>query len=443
MPFYFWRRLSNIVWSHSFHESLAFKGVVQIIDSIVSEHRETFPSTELPSIFEISEERSNAMGGSFLAMINLCRANLSKSNASSEKLGQAISSWQPLSPSSPSPMEYLVACSLFNPTQLASIKEPASSTVETITLGGFLFSRQRRHEEAADILRRITKDIILKYGAASEQFGLAVAELAKCYNILRQEELSEKCVKKALDLRRNSDLSGRQDQMCLKMALADSLIGRARYNEADPILKEIIDSPAASTPFRMMGILRLAKARRRMCEEATEVFEPNSPLWTGCCLLNQVPDVQRREYLEEVACNLSALLRTTSDDLERPKKLIEAINTVLIHLGSLADTPSWALFMHASKQMMNQVTKKATVEPSANPETHGTRSRPHREHGDISDEEGPWARRIVLSFGMSAEGSIILLVRNPDITVFFRCWRSALSFQSSHLEGYHDPHPGA
>lgn len=443
MPFSIWRRLSTIVWNHPSNDSLWFcKGVVRIIESIVSKHRQEFPPDAF-SFAGIPDERSNAMVGSSLAMLQMWYAKWPESDEFTKNLGQAISSWQPLSPSRPSPMEYLIACSLYNPTQLASVATPISPTIETITLGGFLFSRRRRYKEAADILQRTTKDIIAKYGPASMQFGIAAAELSKCYNILRQEELSEKCVRKVLDLRRHSDLSDRQDQLCLKMALADSLVGRARYNEAAPILQEIIDNPAASASFRMMSILRLVKARRRMHGVATNAFEQKGPLRTGLFLLSEVPDIQRRDYLEEVACNLSALPTLTPHELEKPKKLIRAIDSILSRSESLVDTPSGILFEHASKVTMKQGTTKAKAEKPSTSKTHENESLPLREQEGVSNGEGPWARKTVLSFGTSARGSVALLSRNTDISACSRWGGSTCYFQSSYLEAHYASYPRA
>lgn len=393
------------------------KGIAEIFDGFApSGHNASQFSFFSPRIK--TDERSNAMIGYTLGMLLSNEAMLAETGGPTERLTEALSSWQPLSPSSPSTMEYLAATSFCSQSQLSSIERPSFDTLDTKTLQGLLLSRRKLYEEAAEILNSTIRDIHLQYGRASMQLGIVTAELANCYNILRQEGLAEYCVKKTLQSRLDPSLSSRRDGIYLRFALADSLIGRARYNEAITILQNIIDNSTISAPFRMMSALRLAKSRRRIHEEAQKAFEQNSPLWTGLTLLRHIPGVLIMEYVEELACNISEIPHTQLGHTKKTEELITAVNSLLSNSSSFTASISWGWYTKIQQEYLRQREEMTKPGTGTSPSSEATPP------VSISDNEGPWSERLVLSFGMS-----LSLLIQPYLTLInlFRCWWSSCS----------------
>jgi tetratricopeptide (TPR) repeat protein len=393
------------------------KGIAEIFDGFApSGHNASQFSFFSPRIK--TDERSNAMIGYTLRMLLSNGTILAETGAPTERLAEALSSWQPLSPSSPSTMEYLAATSFCSQSQLSSIERPSFDTVDTKTLQGLLLSRRKLYEEAEEILNSNILDIHLQYGRASMQLGIVTAELANCYNILRQEGLAEYCVKKTLQSRLDPSLSSRCDGIYLRFALADSFIGRARYNKAIPILQNIIDNSTISAPFRMMSALRLAKSRRRIHEEAQKAFEQNSPLWTGLTLLRHIPGVLIMEYVEELACNISEIPHTQLGHTKKTEELITAVNSLLSNSSSFTASISWGWYTKIQQEYLRQREEMTKPGTGTSPSSEATTP------VSIPDNEGPWSERLVLSFGMS-----LSLLIQPYLTLInlFRCWRSSCS----------------
>ncbi|KAF4338456.1 hypothetical protein FBEOM_7644 [Fusarium beomiforme] len=377
---------------------------------------------------EQSDARSNAMVGCALGLLKSDEAMTAKDEALIGPLTAALSIWLPLSVSSPSTMEYLIVISFCGQFKLDSIGRPPSGTVDTKTLQGLLLSRLRNYEAAVRILEATVVDVTAQYGPTSIQLGIVTAELANCFNILRQEGLAEDRVRRTLALRLDPSLLSRRDSVYLRFALADSFIGRARYHEVVPILQSILENHNMSAKFRMMSALRLARSRRRMHGDAQQAFKQNSPLWTGLKLLSHVPKTLVTEYIEELACNISGIPHTQLRHSDEPEELIQAVNSLLGSSGSLDTSTSWDLYSRIQRDYLRQVEKRrktAKGKEKADPILDGedgdmgaraspqaTPRLPLRGYSHNSEEEGPWSEKLILSFdggGACALSSLLIL----------------------------------
>ncbi|KAF4432635.1 hypothetical protein FACUT_8323 [Fusarium acutatum] len=378
----------------------------------------------------MTDQRSNALIGHILAMLLSNEASTGEPKASAESLAGALSDWVPLSLSKPSTMEYLAATSFCSRMQINSIGKPSFVTVDTIALKGLLLSRRKQHKDGAECLGSTMGAITSQYGPCSMQLGIVTAELANCYNILRKEEKAESCVRTTLDAREGRCLSTRRDGVYLRLALADSLIGRARYNEAVLVLESIIGSPDISATFRMMSVLRLARSRRRMHKDTQRAFEENSPLWTGLPLLSHVSGVLTIEYIEELACNISEIPKQQLRSSKRSQELIEAVDSVMCGSNYLAESPCWEWYTKVQQDYLGEITKD-TKKNKGKQKDDGTQTEAGNglgtpisahapvhpspgAHDDMSDDKGPWAEKLVLTFdggGIRAISSLLILKR--------------------------------
>ncbi|EWZ52500.1 acyl transferase/acyl hydrolase/lysophospholipase [Fusarium oxysporum Fo47] len=364
-----------------------------------------------------ADERSHAMLGYLLSLQD-------------GHFAEALSTWQPLLSNRPSKMEYLAAISFCDQSRLSLIGKPAFLTFDTWVLEGLLRSRRKQHDQAAKVLEATRVELMSRYRPCSMQVGIVIAELANCYNILRREALAEITLTPTLEVRLASNLSNRRDGIYLRLALADSFIGQARYQDAVPVLESVIDKPNISATFRMMSALRLARSRRRMHDNAQKAFEPNSPLWTGLSLLGSVPEVLVMEYFEELGCSISEIPNRQMDSSRNTQELIEAVNSVLCTSSSLSDKPCWEWYAKCQQEFLGQITKatktnkgKEREEVLQNEDLHrmGTPISPQtspclppRVDDHKSDDEGPWSERLVLSFdggGVRAISSLLILKR--------------------------------
>ncbi|KAL6362046.1 hypothetical protein LRP88_05529 [Fusarium phalaenopsidis] len=197
-------------------------------------------------------------------------------------------------------------------------------------LHGLLLARKGASLDALEVLKAAMPSAIQTWGGTSLQVGIVAAESANCCNAVRSEPLAERIAGRFLDLRTTQELSRRPDWFYLRVALIDSHIGQAKYQEAELELEEVLERSHTPDTIRMMSCLRLAKVRRRMERGGREAFRPSAPLQTGASLLKQAPKVLQREFLEETACNLAIIpeaeRRNTASE---PTQLVENINEFL------------------------------------------------------------------------------------------------------------------
>ncbi|KAG5818439.1 hypothetical protein H9Q74_007404 [Fusarium xylarioides] len=371
-----------------------------------------------------TNQRSNALMGYLFSMQLSNEESMGEPKDTAESLAGALSDWRPLSLSKPSTMEYLAATSFCNWTHVKMITKPSFTTVDTMALQGLVLSRRNQHKYAAELLNSTTGVITSQYGSCSMQVGIVTAELANCYNILRQENKAESRIITTLQERDGRSLSTRRDTIYLGLALSDSLIGRARYSQAVPVLESIIDSHDVSAKLRMMGVLRLARSRRRMHEDTQSAFEENSPLWTGLTLLSQAPEALTMEYVEELGCSISEIPKQQLQSSKQVQELIKAVDFVMCGSGYLADSPCREWYTKVRQEYLRQisVSSKAKegkeVDDGSRNEVEnglGTPLSPHTsahsppgadDEMSESDDKGPWSEKLILTFGINIDPSI-------------------------------------
>ncbi|KAF5713070.1 hypothetical protein FMUND_8089 [Fusarium mundagurra] len=361
-----------------------------------------------------TDERSHVMLGYFLSLPNMYWP-------------EALTTWQLLLSKSPSQMEYLAAISFCKQSRLVLLERPAFLTLDTMVLEGLLHSRQKHHDQAAKTLEATRVEVVSQYGPCSMQVGIVTAELANCHNILRREALAESILRSTLQARTDSNLSTRRDGVYLRLALADSLIGRARYQEAVPVLESVIDNPGIPATFRMMSALRLARSQRRMLCVPVKAFKQNSPLWTGLTLLGNVPEGLVMEYVEEIGCSISQLPKEQLGE-SNTTQLIQAVNSALRRSRSLPDSPCLEWYTNLQQEYLAR-TAKATKVNKGKEKNIDLQTKDKDDIGTpisskasprlpipadvaMSEDEDPWSERLVLSFdggGVTALSSLLIL----------------------------------
>lgn len=311
------------------------------------------------------DERNNATVGGVLNIMTSAGSPLAgrSSTVLMDALGNAASRWRPLSQESISTMEYLVSISLGKSLPSVPPRLTAINAADVGALSGLLLARSRRYNDATKVLEKAAKDVQLDYGITSMQYGIVVAEMANCYNMLRKESLAETWVRATLEASTPSgEFLDRPDQFYLLLALADSFIGRGKYHEALPLLQGLLENPHASDTIRMISALRLAKSHRRVHQDAM-AFEPNKPLTVVLPLFNRVPDQLQMEYLEELACNLSAQSGISTKMSRNSQETIQLVNRMLKdHLAqSTTESPGLLWYRQARQQSLDDAIESSMM----------------------------------------------------------------------------------
>jgi hypothetical protein len=366
------KRLLAIAGTDISHDCKVYCNVlVEIMDIVAHSSQSTLQSSFLSKLPDPLGERNNATIGSALSILSSTEHEqvIESSKILTGAIEKEASRWSPISQESVSTMEYLAANSLGNIPPLSSIAKPVFNTVDTIALSGLLLARSRRCGDAVKILNKALKAVQSHYGITSMQYSIVVAEMANCYNMLRDESQAEKWARTALDARQSfPELLDRPDRFYLLLALADSLIGRGKYLEALPLLQDVVENRQVSDTVRMISVLRLVKGRRRLHQES-RAFERNSPLLVGLPLLNRVPAQLQAEYLEELACNLSIQCESTPKTSGNTQEIVEAVETVNRMLDhrlppSIADTPGLVWYRQVQHQYLDHATENGMIAPT-------------------------------------------------------------------------------
>ncbi|KAF4626235.1 hypothetical protein G7Y89_g11927 [Cudoniella acicularis] len=311
------------------------------------------------------DERTNAAIGLSLAMI-YSNQNLVSIH---QRVANLIRDWRPLPKNSPckhpaSAMEYLTAVELNTAPKLDSFSSSGSFSTDTEAMIGFIMSRRGFYDIAWEILRRCVKMVKSEHGVDSFEFGVTVAELINCCNMLRKEDIATRLAIQALASRQDPDLIGRPDWFYLSVGLADSFIGQAKYHTAVAKLEEILAAPFAPATTAMTAALRFAKVQRRLEKGGEKAFIRDSPLWKAATHFGAVSHVLKLEFLEEIGCNLSLL--SQSDDGKTTTGFMDMLDEQLLKERScLFESPSCQWYFNM-RQRHNDPDEKVQLQPPQN-----------------------------------------------------------------------------
>jgi hypothetical protein len=311
------------------------------------------------------DERSNAAKGQALALFSLNSPLLNACDG----LSELAMYWEPLSKDQPSAMEYLAAASLFAGSGFIRLTKPSSDVVDIQAISGFIMKKKKSYGTARQILIGCIDEVKARYGITSFEYGVAVAELVNCCNILQDEDDAKQWATAALTSRRTHMLTYRSDWFYLSVAYVDSFIGRAEYGMAVPKLQEIMDNPFVPSVITMIAALRMAKVQSRLQIGREKAFEIDSPLSIAATKFDQVSDILKLEFLEEVASSISLFMDKDIEKTGRPGEMIARINDILrSQKTSLLRTESSQLYLDMQKrysQRMLESDRLSPIPPSA------------------------------------------------------------------------------
>ncbi|KIL85348.1 nb-arc and tpr domain protein [Fusarium avenaceum] len=342
----------------------------------------------------ISDERNNAWLGSLFTLIPNMQIP--------EELSKIVRTWNPLSKSEPSVMEYLISVILLSEEQLSLISLPTSLSGELAIIYGLLLSRKGLHSAAIRVLFDNLPITITAYGQGSLEVGIVAAECANCYNTLRQENIANIIATRFLALRTSPYLSNRQDWFFLSLSRIDSLIGTGEYHQADLGLQTVMAKPSIPTSIYTMSCLRLSKIRRRTAGTLNPKAIPGAVfhLQTGIKLFAQVPTVLQDEILEEVACEL-ATKHCFDQEIQQAESLMKTVNN---HLSTMTinTTPAQLRYEKTQFSVKERILHEKDV-PRISPKeqrqatsVHGQNTFPHTTLANISTPTGEGTRKVFM-----------------------------------------------
>ena len=201
---------------------------------------------------------------------------------------------------------------------------------------------RNHHHQAHRILTTCAKDFRSADSVDVDEYFPIMTELVKCCNILNQEEQGEATALETLQ-HRYSDNATRHDICNVKIALADSLIGRSKYDEASELLEEILASDSLSTYLTTVASLRLNKIKRRLGVLDTSMSNYYGALQKALTCARSSNGHLRDECLEELSCTVSFVQQRTTED-------VPVVNTILSNASILVarqptSTNNWRMRM--------------------------------------------------------------------------------------------------
>lgn len=227
---------------------------------------------------------------------------------------QAILTWSPISPEFPSDMELLAQVQIYGVSCISEFPgvEWETLPINTKTLMAFCEVQRKSYQVALAMLKQVIGDIEKSYGSQSLEYVLVSSTLMNCCNATGKEELGEKVGRKTMEnLSRSLEVKEANVIMPLQeayftLAMADSLLGNYKYDEAETLLVHVLDSPSSPVGMRTSAVLRLTKMSRRQRKESA-TFDEWRRLRSALDNFSDLSDSLKYECVEEVLCFLSVL----------------------------------------------------------------------------------------------------------------------------------------
>ncbi|KAG4443356.1 hypothetical protein IFR05_001145 [Cadophora sp. M221] len=256
---------------------------------------------------------------------------------SSEDIQEDIAkvlSWTPISRGKPSTMETVALASFHGASNVLEMFRVFLYSIpsQVVALLGFIAAKQQSFEAAREILELSIIEVKELFGVVSNEYLITGIELVKCYNFLMEENEGEDLARKL-----SSEVFGSKSgsmnitslyRANLAIVLSDSLIGQAKYDDAEDILLAIIGYQGLSSDLFVSASLRLLKMSRRQRKEC-----PSFDTWqmlemaVGC--IDYVSDDLKYECVEEAMCHISVL---DEDPAQIPRA--EAVVTALSRIST-------------------------------------------------------------------------------------------------------------
>ena len=197
---------------------------------------------------------------------------------------------------------------------------------------------RNHHRQAHRFLTTCAEDFRSADSVYVDEYFPVMTELVKCCNILNQEEQGEAMALEALQ-HPHSDNATRNEICNMQIALADSLIGLSKYNEAGKLLEEMLASEPLSTYLTTVASLRLNKIKRRLGVLDMSAFNYNGALENALTCARNSNGYLRDECLEELSCTVSFVQQRITEN-------VPVVNTILDNASILvakqpASTTNW------------------------------------------------------------------------------------------------------
>ena len=208
---------------------------------------------------------------------------------------------------------------------------------------------RNHHRQAHGFLTTCAKDFRSVDSVHVDEYFPVMTELVKCCNILNQEEQGEATALEALQ-HRYSDKATRNEICNMQIALADSLIGRSKYNGAGKILEEMLASESLPTYLRTVASLRLNKIKRRLGVLDTSAFNYNGALQEALTCASDSNGHLRDECLEELSCTVSFAQQRTTENVPVIKTVLN--NASILVARQPTSTTNWRTRM-VQEQVMH------------------------------------------------------------------------------------------
>ena len=255
----------------------------------------------------------------------------------------------------PSALQYL-SCSSSQRFQLSGPAKPTLHLIDMEAISAFMIARNGDYPSAITILDSVLDQLSSRYGPDSMQVGIAIAELAHCWNMLgnydRAEDLIRRLLYSEVDHGIEIEKPLRRDRAYLLTVLADSQTGNARYSDAIATVERITRNYDVHDTFFMINSVRLSRAHRRMKITRSSSLRDGAPLSQCSSILSKVPRALQNEFIMEVTCNLRAI--SVDEKREDKASSAEGISRNIekcIGQSLPAESPSLTWFQEVTRQL--------------------------------------------------------------------------------------------
>lgn len=269
--------------------------------------------------------------------------------------------WKLVSAVAPSTMEVIAQSQLFGVisiTKLPAIRLERLS-LETRVLIAFCEAEKKAFSNTAEVLEKLITEIEEAYGTKSLELLLVGTVLVNCYNATEREESGEKLARyiwsnvfEAFTLDASIKTT---EQVYLMIAMADSFLGQTKYDEVRLLLNKVLEHSAADVNLVMSSILRLLKISRRTRRHSV-LLEDWNKLNDGVKIFDEVSDILKYEFIEEVVCFLSLL---EPKDIAKVPQISEVVKTLgNYRLSTYKGSPASRLNLGQNLEELNRFKRK-------------------------------------------------------------------------------------
>ena len=299
-------------------------------------HRNEELRSGFPNSLQICFQRPGSSGLLGFAIAALSRWN--QASLKIERMTKIGAWWRAKHDGTISTMEALAdnLLSVDNESNKNSIATLRKADLHVRLTIGQEMAERNKLVEGLEFLGNCVKELRAGRSNDYREYCLATTELVKCCNRESKELEGESWALEALQHEFAPRHKSRIDDCYLKTALADSLMGQGKYEDAEALLRNILAVASIPNYLTVALRLRLSKARRRLGRLDLSFFDSEGPEQETLHWIEHAGTDLKIELSEELSITISLM------QLKRPREFGEAKAFIKKAIDTMASDPNVA-----------------------------------------------------------------------------------------------------